>query len=388
VEHTLVVKQQTERKSANHQVTTPSVKPNCVETNLPFGLNSALPVRIDSHFSICTSNRALPSDGLSEPPLASGKEPRTHAIQVGDDDEENGLVTATSVTKEPALAVVILMDTDFLKTHEDGDLGAVVLADKGKGVNPREYGGPLYDPNSMIVPAGTTSTPTGGSDSLELVGVHRDKGKNVDPEERGNEMAKCEPGPSRIDSSATKELALAVEILIDNDCLEDRDLGTVVLANKGKGVDPREYGGALYDPNSMIPPAGTTSTGGSDSIELVGIHRDKGKNVDLEERGNKMAKYEPGPSRIDFHNGAMSFQQQVILLQLFKRMRTKDLNDGLHYNPTLPRPSWHPKISPYRFIVFWIPLTIGIVKAVLSLKGSVTIPITLEWISGVVIFLM
>jgi hypothetical protein len=249
-------------------------------------LNSALPVQID-HPSIRSSDTALPLDAeLFERPPASEKEPTTHAIQVGDGDEENGFVTATSATKEPALPVEILMANDCLETHEDGDL-------------------------------------------------------------------------------------------------------SVVLADKGKGVDPQEYGGGLYDPNSRTFLAGTTSTGGSDSIELVAIPRDKGKNVDPEERGHGMAKYEPGPSRIDFHDhGAMSFQKQGIPLQSFERTRTTDLNDGLPYDPTLPRLSWHPKISPYRFIVCSIPLAVGTVKAVLSQKGSVTTPITLEWISGVAIMLV
>jgi hypothetical protein len=244
-----------------------------------------LPVRIDHH-SICTSDIALPSDKLFAPPTASEKDPTTHAIQLGDGDEENGFVTATSATKEPALAV---------------------------------------------------------------------------------------------------------EILMDSDCLEDGDLTTVVLADKGKGVDPQEYGGALYDRNTMIFPAGTTSTGESESIELVGVHRNKGKNVDPEERKNGMAKYyEPGPSRIDFHDHLLAqfFPEQVSLLQSFERKRTTDLDDGLHYDPTRPQLSWFPKISPYRFIVFSIPLAIGTVKAVLSQKGSVTTPITLEWISGVAIFLV
>jgi hypothetical protein len=279
----LAVKQPTKRKSANHQVTTPAVKPDCVEINLPFDLNSALPVRID-HPSIRTST--LLSDKLFEPPPASEKEPTTHAIQVGDGDEENGFVTCTSATKEPAFTVEISMDSDCLETYEDGDLD------------------------------------------------------------------------------------------------------TVALADKGKGVDPREYGGALYDPNSLIVLADTTSTGGSESIELVGVHRDKGNNVDPEERGNEMAKHEPGPSRIDFHDhGVMSFPKQSIPLQSFEPANTTDLDDGLPYDPTLPRPSWHPKISPYRFIVFSIPLAIGTVKAVLSYKG-VTTPITLEWASGGVIFLL
>ena len=222
------------------------------------------------------------------------KEPTTYPIQVGDNDEETGFVTATSATKGLALAVVISMDSDFLEIHEDGDLGTVAFVDKRKGADPREYGGALYNPNSMIVPVDTTST--GGSDSIELVGVQLDKGKNVDPEERAwNGMAKY---------------------------------------------------------------------------------------------------YEPGPSRIYFHDcGAMSCQEQVLLLQSSKRTKTTDLNDGLHYDPTLPRLqvslfSWFPKISPYRFMVFSIPLAFGTAKAVLGQKGSVTTPDTLELISGVVIFLV
>jgi len=71
-----------------------------------------------------------------------------------------------------------------------------------------------------------------------------------------------------------------------------------------------------------------------------------------------------------------------------KPTKTTNLNDGLPYDPTLLRPRWHPKISPYRFISFLTPLVIGTVKAVLSLKGSVTTSITVEWISGLVVFLM
>jgi len=261
----------TERKSANHQVTAPFVKPDCIETDLPFDLNSALPVPID-HPLIRTSDTAL-SDALFEPPPASEKEPTTHAIKAGDGNEENGFATA---------------------------------------------------------------------------------------------------------ASATKELALAVEVLIDNDCPEtheDEDLTTVALADKGKGVDPQEYDSALYDPNSMVVPAGTTSTGGSGSIELVDVHREKGNNVDPVERRNGMAKYEPGPSQIDIHDhGAVSFQEQGIPFQSF--------------DPTLPRLSWHPKISPYRLMVLSTPLATGTAKAVLGQMGSDTTPVTLEWISGLIIFLV
>jgi hypothetical protein len=182
----------------------------------------------------------------------------------------------------------------------------------------------------------------------------------------------------------------AVDILMDNDCLETHEDGdlTVVLVDKGKGVDPQEYGGGRYDPNSRTFLAGTTCTGETDFIELFSVHRGKGKNVDPEERRNGMGKYEPGPGRIDFKlhdHEAMSSQKQGISLESLKPRKTTNLNDELPYDPTLPQPSWHPKISPYRFMVFSIPLVIGTVKAVLSQKGSVT---TLEWISGLMIFIM
>ena len=160
MEYTFVVKRQTERKVANHQVTTPAV-PDCIATNLPFDVNSALPVRID-HPSMRTSGTALPSDEPFEPPPASENERTTHATQVGDGDNKNTFVTATPATKEPALGVEVLMDSDCLKTHEDGDLSTVVLVDKGKGLDPREYGGALYDPKPIIVLADTTSA--SGSD--------------------------------------------------------------------------------------------------------------------------------------------------------------------------------------------------------------------------------
>jgi hypothetical protein len=293
VEYTCVIKRQTKRQSANHQVRTPAVKPDCIVTNLPFDVNSAPPVRID-HPSMRTTGTALPSDELFEPPPASENERPTHATQVGDGEDENTVVTAASATKEPALGVEVLMD----ETHEDGDLSTVVLVDKGKGVDPREYGGALHNPKSMIVPAGTTSA--GGSDFIELVGVHRDKGKSVDPEERGNGMAKYQVG-------------------------------------------------------------------------------------------------QPGPSRIDFHDDKGMILWQDIPLESFKPTKTTDLNNEPPYDPTLPRPRWYPKISPYRFISFLAPLTIGTVKAVLSYKGSandandandIKNSITLEWISGVVVFLV
>ena len=171
-----------------------------------------------------------------------------------------------------------------------------------------------------------------------------------------------------------------------SDCVEtnaDGDISTVVLTDKGKGADPQEYGSTLHDPKLMIVPAETTSPGGSDTvIELVDVHRDK----DPVEGGNGMAKDEPGPNQIDIPDDEEMISQAILLESIEPTVPT-DLNDGLPYDPTLPRLPWRPKISPYCFTIFLTPLIIGTVKAVSSQKGSATTPITLEWINGGVISL-
>lgn len=192
-------------------------------------------------------------------------------------------------------------------------------------------------------------------------------------------------------TTATKGPAIAISMNSDHlEGYEDGDFTTTVFADKGKRVDPREHGGAAFNPNSMIVPADINSFGVSDVMEFIGVHRDKGKNIDPKERGNEVAKYEPGPSRIDFpeYDSGSVFQKQGIPLQSLEPNKTTDLNLEPLYAPTIPRLPWHPKISPYRFIVFSIPLAIGTAKAISSQRGNVTVPITLEWMSGVVVFLV
>jgi len=60
-------------------------------------------------------------------------------------------------------------------------------------------------------------------------------------------------------------------------------------------------------------------------------------------------------------------------------------------NPTPPLPSrlrWHPKITPFRFAVILVPIIFTTLRAVIIQTGNKTLPITLEWVSGVIIFLM
>ena len=170
---------------------------------------------------------------------------------------------------------------------------------------------------------------------------------------------------------------------------------TVMLADKGKHVNPREYGCASSNPNPMILPVGVNSIGIPGVIEVIGVPLGKEKSVTPRKREDGRAKYEPGPSRIDFpdcsphyDSASNAFQTQDIALQPLEPTKATDLNQESHYDPTSPRLRWHPKISPYRLMVFSIPLVIGTAKAVSSQKGNVTVPITLEWISGVVVFLV
>jgi hypothetical protein len=145
----------------------------------------------------------------------------------------------------------------------------------------------------------------------------------------------------------------------------------------------------------MIVPVDTNSIGSPGAIEVVGVHLDKGTSVSPREREDGVAKHDPGPNRIDFFDYSPHYdsessavREQDIPLQSLEPIKATDLNHESRYAPTLPRLRWHPKISPYRLIVFSVPLGIGTAKAISSQKGNVTVPITLEWISGVVVFLV
>jgi len=242
----------------------------------------------------------------------------------------------------------------------------VALADKGKGVDPREYGSALYNPKLMIVPADTTSP--GGSDVIELVGVHWNRGKTADPEETNNSMAKYESRPCNA---------------LDSDGALDAD-----GALKAKATMMRLFQHLFLKslkPNEL-----------TDSLTGAQFYWDKGKNVDPEETEIGMANDEPGPSRIDLRvddHGELSFREQDIF-ELCPSRIDLHYRSGIHQKETFTVESfihqrgWFPKISPYRLTVLLTPVAIGTAKAVFSQKGSVTTSITLDWIYGVVIFLV
>ena len=177
------------------------------------------------------------------------------------------------------------------------------------------------------------------------------------------------------DTAAAKEPVIAAEMLTDSDHLEsheDIDLSTVIVksVDKGKGVDPREYGGA--------------------TCNLISNITDKGKNVDPRERGNRVAEYKPGPSRVDFHDDTSPYDWANIAIPMhpLQPLETDVTSHEPPHDPTLSQLRWHPKISPYRLIMLLTPVTFGTAKAIISQNGGVTVPITIEWVSGVVVSLV
>jgi len=255
---------------------------------------------------------------------------------------------------EPPLSVEFLMDSDCVETNEDGDISTVVLRNKGKGVDPREYGSALYNPKSLMVPAGTTSP--GRSDVIELVGVHRDKGITSDPQETSDSM----PLPSHIALDDEDKMSWLYQLILLESFKPKPDNPTAVLISAHFKWDKRNNAGPVERENGMAK----NELGPS----LIYFHDDR-------EIASfwQLGMYASCPSCIDFHYPkGMSSQTEGTTLD----------------DPTIPQRRWFPKISPYRFTVFLTPLAIGMVKAVKSQEGSATTPITLEWINGIVISLL
>ncbi|TFK31440.1 hypothetical protein BDQ12DRAFT_694141 [Crucibulum laeve] len=50
--------------------------------------------------------------------------------------------------------------------------------------------------------------------------------------------------------------------------------------------------------------------------------------------------------------------------------------------------SWHPKLTPYRLCVLSLTISLGTAKAIATYRNESVVPITIEWFSGVVVFLV
>ncbi|KAF8972518.1 hypothetical protein BDZ97DRAFT_1781409 [Flammula alnicola] len=64
-----------------------------------------------------------------------------------------------------------------------------------------------------------------------------------------------------------------------------------------------------------------------------------------------------------------------------------DFRPTIVSSPTTP-PQWHPRLTPYRLMILLTTICIGTAKAVATQRGSMDVPITLDWVSGVVVFLV
>lgn len=61
---------------------------------------------------------------------------------------------------------------------------------------------------------------------------------------------------------------------------------------------------------------------------------------------------------------------------------------GTHAIVLVSGQAWHPKLTPYRLLSILLPVCLGTIKAVALQQGKQNEPITLEWISGVVVFIL
>lgn len=60
----------------------------------------------------------------------------------------------------------------------------------------------------------------------------------------------------------------------------------------------------------------------------------------------------------------------------------------LYTESRLVRRSWHQSLTGYRLLVIALTAIFGLSKAVLSYRGQSTVPTTLDWMYGVVVFLL
>ena len=69
-----------------------------------------------------------------------------------------------------------------------------------------------------------------------------------------------------------------------------------------------------------------------------------------------------------------------------------DVNDTLCPTKTLAFDEvpvrWHPKITLYRLVVLLTTMCLGVSKAMMSARGAVVVSVTLEWVSGVAVFVL
>ena len=69
-----------------------------------------------------------------------------------------------------------------------------------------------------------------------------------------------------------------------------------------------------------------------------------------------------------------------------------DVNDTLRPTETFAFDEvpvrWHPKITLYRLVVLLTTMCLGVSKAMMSARGAVVVSVTLEWVSGVAVFVL
>ncbi len=153
---------------------------------------------------------------------------------------------------------------------------------------------------------------------------------------------------------------------------------------KGKNVDPSER------PNRMTPAGLVTPVNirHSSPVQAIAGPSRIHSSVDMIDPSNT--------TLIESHTAFSSVTSQSENYSLAKpeyppqpiTTNTSGKFEHPILSPCVENHLWFPRITPYRLFNLLIPAIINTAKAVVTAHGAQTLPITLEWISGIVVFLV
>ncbi|KAF8956145.1 hypothetical protein BDZ97DRAFT_202382 [Flammula alnicola] len=196
--------------------------------------------------------------------------------------------------------------------------------------------------SSSAVQTGTSST------------THVDKGKAVDPRERNG------IGVDEKDSTFERDVGEPIELSV----LDPRN-----------GAEKRESRSARPQVELDAEAHHIIEVPSSQPTEPITSDLIKGKTTDPHQKGSSYLFQDD--SKANYRNSQ-------------RRYTLNDQNTYPPDEPPLPVSAtlWFPKITPFRLINLVVPAVLGTSKAIASQRGGTALPITLEWISGIVVFLI
>ena len=255
---------------------------------------------------------------------------------------------------------------------------------------------PQTPPNPPVVPDGTPAASPGADQSVKHVssnvietiyhtnsslpsGLQGEKGINS-----GNHRA---TGSNAIATLASTEKTFSTSS-DDVEALGPSSPENVVLSLpsnlKGKNVDPLERPNrmtiaSLATPANIQHSSPVQAIAGPSRIHSS-INMTDPSNTTLIESPTAVASVTSQPENYSLPKP--EYPPQPIIINTSGKLENPVLS------PWVEDHLWFPRITPYRLFNLLIPAIINTAKAVVTAQGAQTLPITLEWISGIVVFLV